>query len=238
MKKLLLFLIVIIAVGGFLAFKMSNILLAKGLEAAIGAPVKIDKVNLTSSHAGIQGITVKNPAGFEEPVLASIPEIYLEWDLSNLFKKQLLIREVRLNLDEVTVERSQSGTVNLTELAAVKRPAGKPGQKPAPAEKGAAAPAIEIQIQRVEISIGRARYVDKQVGLVKEFPIEVQKAVLENVTDPAQVTQQVVKIVLQKVGMNAALSQLGNLAGDKGLGGEAAEEIKQVFGGLKDKLSL
>ena len=100
-----------------------NFVLTKALEGVLGVEVDIRKVQLGlfTQQAGIYGLKVHNPEGFREETLASVPEISVRYDLGALLKGQIHIVELRLNLDEITVERNAHGKFNLTELKAMKK---------------------------------------------------------------------------------------------------------------------
>ena len=241
--------IIFLVAVGFVFYTSGSFFLAKAIEIVVGAPVKIQrfKLDLFSSEVGIYGLQVKNPQGFKEPILASVPEISIHADLPALFENRIHIWQIQLNVDEITVERNESGAVNLTEIGAVKnapkRPsAGAPGPtepaRPAPAERRAApTKPSPVQIDAVVLSLGRARYVDATGE--RKFALEIRNAVLKNVTDPAQIIQQIVMKTLQRVGLNALTQQLQSY----GLNwdaqyGSAGDQLKQAWGDLRDKFKL
>ena len=216
--KILLFLAVLI-LGASLS---SKFILTKALESAIGAPVKISKFHfdLFSSQVGIYGLEIKNPLGFQEPTLASLPELFIQVNLPAFFQNRVHIREIRLNLDEITVERNSNGAVNLTEIGAVKKPRTEPAegrtpggvspsepQRPTPAQK---AGPTNVQIDKVVLSLGRARYVDRGGAspTIRTFSLEIKNAVLRNVTNPAEITQQIVIKTLQRAGLSVLTQNL------------------------------
>lgn len=243
-----LLVVAVVVVGLFLTGRM---LLAKVLETAIGAPVEIQKFNLNlfSSEVGIDGIKIKNPPGFQGPILASIPEIYLHVDVPAIFQNRIHIQEIRLNLDEITVERNSNGAINLLQLGAVKQPKKETtppaSEQPAPSsqEERPAQPAVkkllpQFEIDTVRLSLGRAQYKDYTTvpPSSRTFSLEIQNSVLRNVTNPAQITQQIVVKTLQKIGMNALLSDFGLV----GTGWEAQlsqtqENLKEMWGNWRKK---
>lgn len=228
-----------------------NLILAKVLETAIGAPVEVKKFNLDlfASQVGIYGFKIKNPKGFKEPVLASIPEIFIHVDVPAIFKNRVHIWEIRLNLDEITVERNTNGKINLSEIGAVKG-SSKPAEKkeaaapsepsqPSPAHQKPAKPAAipETQIDSVALSLGRARYVEYIGGepSVRTFSLEIRNAVLKNVTDPADITRQIVSRTLRKIGLDAVASQLGIGSGWETQLAQGKETLKQAWDSLREK---
>ncbi len=244
--KILISSVIFLVIAFVILSASSTFFLAKGIELAVGAPVHIDKFKLNpfSQQLGIYGLQVKNPPGFNEPVLASIPEIFIHLDLGALSKKLIHIREIHLNLDEITVERTADGKVNLTEIGAVKKskaqPAapGEPSRPAEPAGKaGEPAKPTHVQIDTVVLSLGRARYVDPVMG-EKKIALDVKESVLKNVTDPAQITQQIVYKTLQGVGLGALTDELKRMGVDLDLQGGAADQVKQVLGDLAEKFKF
>ena len=188
---------------------------------------------------------VKNPQGFTQPTLATIPEIYLSYDLSALLRKTVHIKEIRLNLDEITMEHAGGGRINLRELGAVKsapkKGSAKPqdaGAKPEPAQ--GTKPALAVQIDRVDLSLGRARYVESGTGstTVKSFPLELKHIVLEDLTDPRQITQQIVLKTVQKIGMTAIAPDLAALPNFDAELASVVENAKQSMAKLAEKLKM
>lgn len=236
-KALLLFAILIFGVS-----LSSKFLMAKMLESAIGAPVKIGRLHfdLFSSQVGIYGVEIKNPKGFQEPMLASVPELFIQVNALSFFQGRVHIREIHLNLDEITVERNPTGVVNLTELGAVKKPQAQPaGEAPGrPAQAQKVRPPA-VQIDRVVLSLGRARYVDRAGAspVTRTFSLEIKNATLRNVTDPAQITQQIVIKTLQRAGLSVLTQQLEQFGIQ--WDAEAAnvpERLKETWKDIKGKL--
>lgn len=252
---------VLVIAAGFAALQsLGHSLLAKALEEAIGVPVRISRVHLGlfNSEIGVYGLKVLNPEGFHEKTLASIPEIYFQYDLASFFTSRARIKTVRLSVEEITVEKDRVGRVNLLELEAVKGAAKSLRRRPSPASRepvpGEVAPEpvkpgpapqtpsvrekpakpLELQIDQVILSLGRARYVDSGVEppAVRELDLKVRGEVLRNVTDPQQVTKEVVIITLRKVGLAALTTDFDLLA--KSLG----TQFKSSLESLKEKFNL
>ncbi len=198
------------------------------LEQAIGTRVSVSRfyVNLYPVKLGLYGIKIHNPKGFREPVLASLPEIYFEMNPLAILKGRIHVREIRIHIEEITIEKNAQGKINLNELIQKlnqnKKDAQNQGKAPAPGgpppeSKGPAKPKpgrrITTQVDRVMVSIGRARYVDtsKDKFVERSLNVNIQNFQLQNVTDPASVTEQIVVMVLKKLGLMAVNAQLDDL---------------------------
>jgi hypothetical protein len=224
-----------------------HIALSQVLEAALSVPVKVSKVkfDLANSQAGIYGLKIQSPEGFEEETMASLPELSVSYDLAKIFEGKIRIPSIVLNLDEVTVERNGAGKINLLELDAMKSRGGAGPKAPGegrpqePKAPGAKQAPIQVTIDVVDLSIGRARYVDnsKAEPTVREFPVEVRNAKLENVTQPDELVGQVVVETMKKVGMNAILPDWNQFGAGFGTqASEAAQDVSESLGGLAGKL--
>ncbi len=223
-----------------------HILAARAAQEVLGVPVKIAKLDLGifSGRMGLYGVEIRNPEGFKEKTLASIPEIYVSANLLALFKRDIHIREIRLNLDQIIIEKNAASKINLLELKTSRGAGGQASPqdssgKPLPPSEPKPAPKMNLKIDEVRLSLGRARYVDSSSGTpsVKEFPLEIRDLVLRDVTDPAEVVQEIVAKTLEKAGMNALLGKLSDLTGSlAGEGEKVLESVKGEFGGLVKKL--
>ncbi len=116
--RLILFIVFV-----FIAVNLAgNIVVGKILSEELGVTVKVGKISLDPFHqeAGIFALRIGNPNDFNENLLASIPEISLKFDLKALLKQQLIIKELRLHISEVIIEKNSDGKFNLIELKPVK----------------------------------------------------------------------------------------------------------------------
>lgn len=199
------------------------------LEQAIGARVSVSRfyINLYPVKLGLYGIKIHNPKGFREPVLVAIPEIYFDMDPLGILKGLIHVREVRINIEEITIEKNAQGKINLNELIQKlnqsKKDAKQQGQAPAPGSpppsenkgpgKQKAAHKVRTQVDKVMVSIGKARYVDtaKEKAVERSLSVNIQNFQLQNVTDPASVTEQIVVMMLKKLGLMAVNAELNDL---------------------------
>lgn len=226
---------------------IGNRILATAMHSALGVDVDIKKLqfNPLESKAGVYGLTIYNPQGFDEKFLASIPELFIQYDPSALLKGQVHIREIRFNLDQITVERNAAGKVNLMELDSVKAMGQKketPQGGESPSEGGGAqkpeGAKVSVLIDEVRLSLGRARYVDHsgENEVIKEFPLEVRDSVIRDVTDPNEVVRQVVLKTMTRVGLNALMPDLGQFdAAFRAQASAKMEEVKQSLGSFLEK---
>lgn len=224
-----------LALAGFLFYLFFQFfatrLVAHTLTQSLGTPVKVRQVHLKlfPAEVGIYGIKVMNYKGFEEPVMVSIPEVFVRADLGGLFKKRIRIRKVVFDLKKVTVEKNREGEINLKVLMDYsEKRAPAPGPSPAqpppqpsppsgkPGPRAKQPPVFKLQIDEAQMSLGKVSFVDYGTGrrVEKNFDFAIDKMLLENVTDMESLTTQVALLILQKIGRLALGEQVGRIAGE------------------------
>lgn len=126
MKKVILglLLIIVIVIAGGVYYLLTN--LDSLVEAAIEkygseatqTSVLVDgvKINLTDGAAGITGLTVGNPAGYDFANAFSLGEIRAGIDLQSLQEEPYIIDEVTVLAPQVFVEINEDNKTNLNEL--------------------------------------------------------------------------------------------------------------------------
>ncbi len=222
-RNLLIFLVVIVAV----AFLMRNTILKAAIEQGVtsvtGFKTKVDSVKYDfPSTIQIQGLEIQNPAGFKEKVFTSIPEIYADLVFLELVQgKRIHLREVRLSLQEIHIEKNEKGVSNIELLSSVGGSQAKPGgpAKPAPAEKK---PAMPFLLEKLELTIRNVSYEDHSgaLGAAPVVPkrvavdLNVDKELFANIQDP----QTLVNLIVVKIVRGATFGNLLNLSPDKLLG--------------------
>jgi len=216
-------------------------LLAGVIEQQVGAPVSISRLNVGLSGVGLYGFKIGAPEGFEfkEKNVAEIPEISVKYDLASFFKGKPHITSIVLNFGDVTVEKTGANKVNLLEVGAVKgMMKGQQGQtsepsKTEPSKPAKAAKPMEIQIDEVHVNIGKARYVDSgaQPAAVKELDLGIKDEVFKNVTNPSDLTKDIIFLIMRKVGMSSLPGNLDVLA--QGVGGAVQSTLDDLKGKFK-----
>jgi hypothetical protein len=74
----------------------------------LGVPVTVQAANLALFQGQLQlkGLHVGNPAGFKTSALIELDTIAVDFDPASLFKKLVVIREVRIEVADITYERA------------------------------------------------------------------------------------------------------------------------------------
>lgn len=173
---------VLVAVGKNIIAKTA---LSAGVKAMTGLKLSMKSMNVgvVKTLLGIDELKLYNPAGFTEPVMVDMPEIYVDYDLGAFLKKRVHLEEVRVDLKEFVVVKNEKGELNLDSLKVVKE---QKEEKAPPEEKKERAKMPEFQIDVLELKIGKVIYKDYSKGTppqVREYDININER-YENITNP------------------------------------------------------
>ena len=236
----LVFLLAIFAVGTPFFAKS---LIAKTLQNIFGVPVKVSAVHLKliPLEVGVQGVRFSSAEGFREPAMIFMPEFFVQVNPWGIFHRQIHIRQIRLHIEQVTVERNGAGRINLHEWVRTMQrrqkaegEAGAGGTGPAkapgkpPAEKKTSP--LALRIDEVILNLGKARYADYTVAnpAPKEFLLNIRDAKLHDAADPLSILEQVCEMVLKKIGLAALGKGMDQVAAD--LQKQAGQLFEQAKG--------
>jgi len=130
----------------------------------------------------------------------SIPEIYIDYDLSALFRKKIHLKNVRINLKEFTIIKNQDGKRNIEYIKDLKKQ-GKPGKKQKSSSKSA-----KLQIDNLELKIGKVIY--KVYSGEKDPHISEYKINIDARYKNLKSTNEIVTLIIAKAMMNTAIDTL------------------------------
>ena len=193
-----------------------------GVKAVTGMPLSIEKLDLGLSNTlvDIEGLVVKNPAGFHDTSLVDIPKILLDYNLSNILGGKVHLENIEFEMKQFTVVKNEKGELNLDRLKALQG-AQKPSAPATKPEPQAPAKPMPIQIDTMRLKIGKVVYVDYSGGQpsTKEFRINLDQS-YQNITD----LNSVVRLIVLKAMMSSGISNLVNFD-IKGLEGSVNEAL-------------
>ena len=188
MKKIILslFLIVIVAIAAGIYYVMTNLdaLVKDAIEThgskVTQTAVRVDrvKINLADGAAGVSGLSIANPPGYDSPKAFSMGEIRGGIDLKSLQEEPYIINEITVLAPQVFVEINEDSRTNLKDLKD-----NIIGSAPAPSEKKSDGPATPDQeasagprliIRRMTFADG---HVQARAALLgdKEFSLKLPK---------------------------------------------------------------
>ncbi len=206
--RTLIIAVVVVAAIGIGKNLVARAAITGGVKAMTGLNLSIRSmdVGVLKSAVGIKGLRLHNPSGFSDPVMVDLPEIYVHYDLGAFFGHRVHLNEVRLNLKEFVVVKDPQGRVNLDALKVVQESKGQPAAHGKQAEAGKA---LEIQIDALELKIGKVVFKDYSRGgnpMVQEFPIHIDER-YEHITNP----QAFAALVVSRALMNTTVARLTGL---------------------------
>lgn len=205
-------------------------------ETGFGIKLKKIDVGLFSASVDIEGLELTNPADFPEDAAFDIRQVRANYALGSIFKNEIRLTEVVVDVPRVVVVRKADGETNLQRLSgAAKKQGGaegrgRPGgEKQTPAESK---PAKPLRMDKVVIKLGTVEIHDYTVkggtpGITKlELNIDQEH---ENVDGIGELGSLMVGGVLKQVG-SKFMRDLGRALNE----GEGADgELKKVTKSLE-----
>jgi len=202
--------VVVFAVAAVLLLSFAKDIIIKfsveqGVKIVSGLSLRIKsfRVGLLRHMVAAGGLRLLNPKGYSDRIMADIPQIYVNYDPLTMFKGKVHLNELRINLREFMVIKKRDGELNISALNVVK--AEKEGKKPAEKARGKAP---QVQIDNLELKVGRAIYKDYSRGpqpLVKEYNINLNER-YQNIADP----YALVSLIVVKALRGTAIPDLAN----------------------------
>lgn len=228
MKKFLTILVLLIAliIAGVIIFK--DIILKIGVEKAVtgltGFPTTVQSIQYHFPETiHVKGLLIKNPKGFEGEVFTEIPEIFINVSLQEILKKERVhVREIRLDIQQVNLERNHEGVTNLQKLSSVGTSAsGTAPAKPAP-QTGPKEKAMPFLLDKFVLTMRKVSFKNRgQVvpglpapGTGVSMDMNVKEQVFTNIEDPLIL----VNLIVMKIVQGTTFGRLAGIDPQKLLG--------------------
>lgn len=133
--------------------KIKDFAVAK-ISETINREVKVEKVSFDIfSGIKLERLSISNRRGFAKKPFVSADAIALRYAFWPLFKRQILVKEIRLVKPEILIEKNATGVFNFSDLTRRKAPRRKKKEK----EKGSP---FSMVVDTFSIRNGRITYVD------------------------------------------------------------------------------
>lgn len=209
MKKIFTTIVVLLVVLLIVAVAARNFIartaVSAGVKAVTGLTLTMDGMNVDifNTALGIVNMKIYNPEGYADKLMLDMPEIYVDYDLPALLKKDIHLTEVRIDLSEFVVVRDASGELNLDSLKVVKE---EKETAAAPAEKEETKAAPQFRIDLLKLKLGKVVYKDYSKGGeadVREFKLNIDKE-YKDITNP----QALAMSIMTTAFVNTTLGQL------------------------------
>jgi len=253
MKKIIPIIVIVAAIMFGLIFTkntLASAAISAGVNAVTGLGMKMRSVDvgIVKTLINIKGLKIYNPRGFSDRVMADIPELYIDYDLGALFKGNVHLEKMKLNLKEFVVVKNQKGELNLDSVKVVK--SKKDGAAAKAGRKKEGLPEVKIDI--LEIKIDKVIYKDYSKGMppiIKEFSVNINER-YENITNLHTLASLVMfkalahtriagladfNIGLLREGLDSILYTATKKIIVEGVGGAAKGVIKSLEGIFKQK---
>ncbi len=222
-------------------FLAKNSIAKAAIESAArlttGLTLRLSRLELSLGRTtvGVSDLRLHNPSGFPDPLMADLPEIFVDYNLTDLARGKVHLSEVRFHVREFAVIRNAAGELNINKLKAVQTQKPSAPQKAREPEAPKKAP--EIQLDRFALRIDRVVFKDYSWGAeprVLEFPIGLNEE-FRNIRDP----NQMVLIVISRVMMSTPIAALTSfdVASVKAGASEALATSHRLAGVLTDNLA-
>ena len=187
--------------------------------------------DLQKTFIDVKGLTIFNPPGFGEKLMADIPEVYVDFDLPAFLKGKVHLERLSLNLNEFIVIKSADGGLNVNSISGISEPQITQIKDADYADKKRKP---EIKIDILELKVGRVLYRDYTQSPAGEFRYQVNiDERYENVTD----VEKLVKLIVTRSLVNTAISRLAELDFDSDVFGAIQNIGKQLEGIFGEKES-
>lgn len=235
-KLCLLLLILALVFHNFTA----KLALAMGLRAALGAPVKIEKVriDLWNTHFLFRGIEISNPYDFPKGLMVKIPKIFIDLELSSLWEGRVHLEVVEIDVEELRVVRFPDGQMNLLSLGALE-PKSRERASGRGAEREGGRKPIGFQIDRLVLTFSRATYMDLTgpSPAIRNFDLHIENAVYRNVSGVQDIVRIISWEALKRMGLGQLSGLVGRLEKELGFGASGARGfLEKAAAAIQEKL--
>lgn len=238
--RIIVILVVVLAVVLAARNVIVKFVVEKGVEAATGLPLNIQKLDLglSATHIEISGLNLLSSKEFNNEVMFSSPEIFVDYDLGAILRGKIHLEDIRLDFERLVIIKNKEGNMNLDALKPKTGEEGKeaPAQKPKEGGAQTKAEPPRVKIDHLEIKVGKIIYKDYSQGpepVIKEYNVNISEE-MNNVTDP----QNLLGVIAAQAMAKTALTSLGdfNIDAFKGelvVPEEAVNMIKNQVDALK-----
>ncbi len=231
MKKVfaaLFILVILILVTGILKDALLTIFVENTVSASTGLSLKIVDLRtaLIKGRVDMSGLKLFNPSHFKDRIMLDLGHIYASYDFDALFKRNIHLNELDINLKEFMVIKDRDGKLNLNSLKVVKHNEKPDDKKEAP-KRGA----FTFEIDSCHLKIGKVVYKDYTHGKkprVKVYNVNMD----ERFTDIDDIHNLISVIMIKALSM----TNIGLLAGfnlellQAGIVGESIVKAEKVTG--------
>ncbi|NQT69614.1 MAG: DUF748 domain-containing protein, partial [Desulfobacteraceae bacterium] len=153
-------------------------ILPEKLSNALNRQVSISKVEVNPYYLTmhLKGITVTDRS---DKTFMSLDDFFVDLQIASLFKKALIVKNVRIAKPFLRLARKPDGTFNFSDLAGIKAPETSPDAEPQ------APPIPNFFIENLLVESGRMALIDNLPSVPFETVLESLNITLKNVSNQA-----------------------------------------------------
>jgi uncharacterized protein involved in outer membrane biogenesis len=220
--------IVLIVIVGLVAFTIVRDSIIKSVIASVatnitGAPVHIGGFSLgvIKQSVKITDFRMYNPKGFPREILVDIPKLGVSLNLADLTKGKIHLKVLDFDLKELALTKNKEGKLNVDSLKVVET-----GEKPKEEKAKKPAKQMAIQIDLVNLNIGRVINTDYSAGeppVVKVYDVNIKKT-YKDITSAQQLAALIISEPLKAAGIQGLQIYAATL-----IAGVAALPVAAVF---------
>ncbi|MFH1846508.1 MAG: hypothetical protein ABH869_03005 [Candidatus Omnitrophota bacterium] len=187
MKKILLKTLLVISIifmGLILAKdKLIEISVEKLCKLITGVELSIQQMNIgiLDTDILIKEMKLYNPKEYKDRLMADVPEIYIDYDLSELLKNNIQLEELRIHLRELNVIRDEKNVVNVDYFKSKKQ-----GSRTTEKQEKPKARIPAIVVNKLYFKVDKVFYKDYTKApfpFVQEFDVSLIEEKYENIDD-------------------------------------------------------
>lgn len=169
-----LLIIAAVALPFFLPLEKIKDMATEKISEAINREVKIEKISFNIfSGVKLEKLSVSNRKGYAKNPFVSADVVELRYAFWPIFKRQIIVKEVRLVKPEILVEKNSAGIFNFSDLTKkkAKKPAKKEKEEKKEKKKSFSLIVDTFSIRKARITY--ADYVTKQTSEIKNADLRV-----------------------------------------------------------------
>ena len=224
MKKIRFVLILAIAV--FILFVLKDVIIKTSIESVVsyktGLRIEIGglKTSFSKSFISIEDMFILNPKGFDDRIMAELPEVYIDYDLPAILKRKIHLQNIKINLKELTIVKEKGDRKNLDQIKSLKKEKTEKQKEKDSRSQG-------LQIDNLYLKMGKVIYKDYSSGgkpTITEFDININ-ARYKNLKN----ADAIMELIIAKAIISTALGKLSDFDGFEDIASDASGEGKNVF---------
>jgi uncharacterized protein involved in outer membrane biogenesis len=201
MKKIMLFVVIVIVAVIALVFAFRNVIAKQVAERLVATRtdygLRIGSLNVSPFKGALssKNIEILNPPGFSDKQMLVVPNAQIDVDTGSLFRDQKHFKNVVIDLKEVMLVKNKDGKFNFQPITEKKQP---------PAAKGKEKK-VNFRIDRFKLTVGDVVYRDYTIPVGQKpfearFPVNIDEE-LTNVQSIEDIVKPVAAKVLGKMGI-------------------------------------